>query len=265
VRRSYEALVDQAASVTQDHEVLLALQIDGRRVRRGDARAVLLREIRGLADQLDGADAGIVGALGTTDCLGLLRTGFAPFESPSIPTRSLEPVASEPQWDLLRTDDTLHRTYWVAQWPRLEVGPAFLTPMLLTATAVRTFSVVLEPVPPLKARRAVEAAITSDEADEQLRRERGFRTPARRREQQAATMRREAELAEGHEEVRFTAYVTVSGRDEAELERHCDEVLQAAQQAYLDLQPMWGQQDSGFLCGALPLCHGLAAPSVFER
>ena len=224
VRRSYETLVDDAADVTQDHEVLLALQIDGRRVRRGDARAVLLREIRGLSDQLDGADAGIVGALGTADCLRLVRRGFSPFERPVDASRPLEPIGAEPRWDLLRTDGTLHRTYWIAQWPRLEVGPAFLTPMLLTANAVRTFSVVLEPVPPLKARRAVEAAITSDEADEQLRRERGFRTPARRRDQQAATMRREAELAEGHEEVRFTGYVTVSGRDEAELERHCDEV-----------------------------------------
>ena len=60
-------------------------------------------------------------------------------------------------------------------------------PLLLSATAVRSFSVVVEPVPPARARSAVEAAVTSDEADEQLRRERGFRTTARRRKQQAAT------------------------------------------------------------------------------
>ena len=56
-----------------------------------------------------------------------------------------------------------------------------------TQSAVRSFSVVIEPVPPSRSRAAVEAAITSDEADEELRRERGFRTTARRRSQQAAT------------------------------------------------------------------------------
>ena len=87
------------------------------------------------------------------------------------------------------------------------------------ATAVRSFSVVVEPVPPARARSAVEAAVTSDEADEQLRRERGFRTTARRRKQQAATRRREAELADGHEELRFAGFITVSARDDDELER----------------------------------------------
>jgi hypothetical protein len=107
--------------------------------------------------------------------------------------------------------------------------------------------------------------VTSDEADEELRRERGFRTTASRRKQQAATRRREAELAEGHEELRFAGFITVSGRDLDELDRACDEVVQCAQQAYLDLQPMWGQQDTGFVCGALPLCHGLAPASLLAR
>jgi hypothetical protein len=262
--QSYESLVDAAADVTQDHEVVIALQVDARRVRRGDIDGVLLRELRNFADQLDGADAGIVGALSAEDCGRLLRTGFDPFggATAGLP---LEPTATEPTWDLLRTDGVLHRSYWVAQWPRLQVGPAFLGPLLLTTTAVRSLSVVVEPVPPDRSRRAVEVAITSDEADEQLRRERGFRTSARRRTQQAAALRREEELAEGHEEVRFAGYVTVSGRDREELDRNCDDVLQAAQQAYLDLQPMWGQQDQGFVCGALPLCHGLAPAGLIER
>ncbi len=104
--------------------------------------------------------------------------------------------------------------------------------------------------------------MTSEEADEQLRTERGFRTTARRRKQQQATMRRERELAEGHQEVRFAGYVTVSARDLDELELACDQVEQAAHQSYIDLQPLWGQQDAGFTQGALPLARGLrpAAP-----
>jgi hypothetical protein len=278
--RSYEGLISSAADVTQDHEVLLAVQTDPRRGRaptgtrlsRDELGARLaMREMCGLAERLQSTDAGVVGLLSPAQCAWTLRLAYAPHErarysSLELPDPGqLGPTGAETSWDRYRCDDELHRTYWIAQWPRLEVGPAFLAPVLLSPTAVRSFSVVVEPVPPARARLAIEAAVTSDEADEELRRERGFRTTARRRKQQAATRRREAELAEGHEELRFAGFITVSGRDDDELERNCDEVTQAAQQAYLDLQPMWGQQDTGFACGALPLCHGLAPARLLDR
>ena len=36
-------------------------------------------------------------------------------------------------------------------------------------------------------------------------------------------------------------------------------VEQAAQQAYLELAPVWGEQDAGFVNGALPIARGLSA------
>jgi hypothetical protein len=158
----------------------------------------------------------------------------------------------------------VHRTYWVAQWPRLEVGSGFLLPLLLGPSGVRSVSLVAQPVPPARSRAAVEAAITSDEADSQVRQERGFRTTARSERQHAAARRRESELAAGHEELRFTGFVTVTGRDDDELDRACEAVVQAAQQSYLDLQVMYGQQDTGFACGALPLCRGLGRGGLLD-
>ncbi len=274
LRRSYEALLAAAGDVTQDHEVLVALQLEPRRLRtstrRGataedSVRALVIREVRALADRLEASDAGVVGVLCADECARTIRRAFDPYRSePRASLALLGPTTTEVAWDRYRADGAVHRTFWVAQWPRLEVGAAFLAPLLLTQSAVRSFSIVLEPVSPARARSAVEAAITSDEADEELRAQRGFRTTARRRAQQAATTRREAELAAGHEELRFAAYLTVTARDEEELERSCDEVLQAAQQAYLDLQPMWGQQDTAFTAGALPLGHGLARGALLS-
>lgn len=274
LRHSYEALLAAAGDVTQDHEVLVALQLEPRRARsrgaRGAsaedlARALVVREVRALAERLESSEAGVVGAYSAEECARILRRAFDPGRSePRAELGLLGPTATDVSWDRYRADGAFHRTYWVAQWPRLAVGPAFLAPLLLTQSSVRSFSVVMEPVPPARARSAVEAAITSDEADEELRLERGFRTTARRRAQQSATTRRESELAEGHEELRFAGYLTVSSCDEDQLERDCDEILQAAQQAYLDLQPMWGQQDTAFVAGALPLCHGLARGSMLS-
>ena len=52
--------------------------------------------------------------------------------------------------------------------------------------------------------------------------------------------------------------MTVSARDEDELEVACDRIEQAAQQAHLDLQVMWGEQDLAFTHGALPIARGMA-------
>ena len=157
------------------------------------------------------------------------------------------PTAADTRVELaIGRDGACHRTYWIAQWPRLPVGPLFLTPLLLGAHAVHSVSVVIEPVAsgPLAPRRSRP------------------RSPATRRTRSSASgagsarprvgaasrtppCEREEELASGHEEIRFAGYVTVTGRDEAELDEACERVEQAAQQAHLDLQPLWGEQDAG--------------------
>jgi hypothetical protein len=288
VFRSYESLLRSAGDVTQDHELFVGLQVDerraagrARRLRGAEAASsldlacrVLVRELISFASRFEPADVVVDGALSARMLSRAIRLAFDPYgreranrlavvngEVAGAPPSAFGPLAADTGWDSYRTDSAVYRTYWIAQWPRLPVGPAFLAPLLLNAQVVRSVGITLEPVPPDRARRAVEAAVTSDEADEQLRGERGFRTTARRLKQQQGTLRRERELAEGHQEVRFAGYVTVSARDPDELELACDHVEQAAHQAYLDLQPLWGQQDVGFTQGALPIGRGLRPAS----
>jgi hypothetical protein len=121
---------------------------------------------------------------------------------------------------------------------------------------VRSIAVTLEPISPLRAIREVEAARTSDLADQELRGRMGFVETARRRRMAEATARREEELADGHAAVRFSGYVTVSARSDDELEHHCAEVEHAAQMARLELIRLYGQQDEAFTY-TLPLCRGL--------
>ena len=155
-----------------------------------------------------------------------------------------------------RTDGAFHATYWIATWPRVDVGAAFLSPLLLHAQMIRAIAVTIEPITPLKAIREVEAARTSDEADRELRGRMGFMETARRRRQTEAVARREEELADGHAAVRFAGYVTVSARTLEELERHSSEVEHAAQMARLELLRLYGQQEQAFTY-TLPLCRGL--------
>lgn len=275
---SYIELVESAGAVTQDHELFVCVQIDAKkawrqvkRLGKGDqgAVALLLRELETLAERLVAADVQVQGALRPRMLARVIRDAYDPYgrtfrnrlaavspQQAGTPPGQAWPLAADATWSEYRTDSALHATYWVAQWPRIDVGATFLAPLLMQTNVLRSVSTVMEPVAPSVAIRKVEAARTTDIADEQTRTRQGFVTTARKRQQHDATVRREEELADGHAEFRFAGYVTVSGPDEDALERSCAEVEHAAQQARLELVRLYGQQAEGFTF-TLPLARGL--------
>ncbi|MGH2962936.1 MAG: SCO6880 family protein, partial [Solirubrobacterales bacterium] len=279
--QSYLDLVSSAPAVTKDHELFVCLQVDAKRAWRQIKRAggkdgadsgacsVLLRELEALAERLTGAEVHVVGALRPGMLAGAVRIAFDPWSRPGLARLAAAdrnrdgldegaawPVGTETSWTTYRTDGAVHATYWIASWPRTEVGAALLTPLLLQAQMVRSIAVTVEPISPLRAIREVESARTGDLADQELRGRMGFMETARRRRMAEATERREEELADGHAAVRFAGYVTVSARSPEELEHHCSEVEHAAQMARLELLRLYGQQEEAFTY-TLPLCRGL--------
>jgi hypothetical protein len=132
----------------------------------------------------------------------------------------------------------------------------FMDSLLGHSGVVRTVSVTFEPLASERSTREVEAAITRDRADRELRARFGQSETARQRQAADATRRREAELAAGHSEVRLSGFVTVTGRDPDDLRRACAEVLEQAARARLELHRLYGQQADAFTF-TLPLCRGL--------
>jgi hypothetical protein len=165
-------------------------------------------------------------------------------------------MRSEEHWSYFRTNDVVHATYWIAEWPRIDVGPDFLAPLLVQTRSMRTVAVTMEPVPPLKAMRAVGFAKTADVADEELRQKLGFLGTAKRRNQADAVNRREQELADGHADVRFSGYITVTADNPEALAEACGEVEHAAGQSRLELQRCDGEQELTFSY-TLPMGRGL--------
>jgi len=243
--------------------------------RGGDAGAcaVLDREVAAIRRALVEADVSVEGVLGPRELATLLRrasqsgpagpgridaggsasTGSAADGAGSEPWPW--PVAVETEWGRVRTDGTWQATYWIAEWPRVEVGPDFLGPLLLGSVR-RTVSVVMEPLSPTRAIRQAEQARTADVADAELRRRGGFLATARRAREAELAVRREAELAEGHAAVRFSGYVTVTAPTVEQLEEACDATEQAAGQCRLELRRLYGDQERAFTC-TLPLGRGL--------
>lgn len=219
---------------------------------RRQAVTELRRELRLLGGQLREAALEPLEPLDLTE-LGHLIAG--PGASPAGTAGTAWPLAADDGWSAYRADGGWHATYWIAEWPRVQVGPDFLTP-LLVGSGRTTVSVVMAPVPPDRAMREVRSARTADLADAQLRARAGFLQSARRERESEGVTRREAELADGHHEFRFTGYVTVSADDPAELTAACAAAEHAAGSARLELRRLYGRQAEAFTW-TLPLGRGL--------
>jgi hypothetical protein len=292
--RSYIELIDSAGQVTQEHEIDLVLQADGQRLFRKAKKLIdeaehrprsrsqrrdaldqacgllLVREAATLAGRLERAGVRVEGVLSPGMFPRAIKDHYDPYGrthrarlDAHDPDRDGEapanagPIAAQEGWDHYRTDSALHTTYWIAQWPRIDVGPAFLQPLLMQTPILRSIAVAMEPIPRSKSIRDVEAAVTADVADEQLRADKGFTPTARRRQQARSTRQREEELVHGHAELRLAGFVTVSAPDQDGLERARAEIEHAAQQAHIELVPLYGQQAHAFTF-TLPLARGLA-------
>ena len=269
---SYLELIGSSARVSQEHEILLAVEVDSRRVRdRGPDAPVraLIEQSERVAQGLEAAEVQVLGALTPAQLARALRTAFDPYaraELAALETADPDraglteagawPLGAQESWDHYRTDGAVHATYWIGGWPRVDVSPMFMDALLGRSSIVRTVGVTFEPVPLERSTREVEAAITRDRADRELRHRFGQSETARQRQAEEATARRESELAAGHGEVRLAGFVTVTGRDLDDLRRACSEVHDHAARARLELHRMYGQQADAFTF-TLPLCRGL--------
>ena len=270
--RSYRALLDEASPVTRRHRVLLAVTVHRGRSARAirsagggldGALEVLAREVAAVGTTLEGVDVAVDGVLDRAglghavakallpapDWSGGASTGSATAGTPW-------PMGTEAGWDAVRTDGTWHAAYWVAEWPRVDVQPDFLGPLLF-APLRRTLSVVMEPIDPARAARQVAQARTAGLADGELRRRNGFLTSARHSRENQSVDERDVELADGHAQFRYSGYLGVTADSHAELVASCAALEQAAGHARLEVRRLFGQQDAALLC-LLPLGRGLS-------
>jgi hypothetical protein len=168
------------------------------------------------------------------------------------------PVALAATWSALRSDGAHHRTYWIAEWPRLQQHPDWMEPILAFASSgSRALTVVFEPVAPSVSRRRIDRESIKLETDAAAREEKGRRVDGGHRRLQQAVAEREAELVAGYAEVAYAGIVTVTADSGDALSNMCDETEQIAREHGIDLRPLDGRHDVAF-AASLPLGIGLS-------
>lgn len=251
------------------HQVLLTLTVAGRRGNGdpGRARAVadelaLVGErlgqadlfatplspgdlARTLRDRLDPARKGATGrARSLAEAVGLLAPALS------------GPLGAEEHRDHWEVDGSVHRAYYVREWPRVEVPPAWLGDLLLALPYPRTVGLVFEPIGPQASRRAISRQAVKLDSDESQRRRAGFRVGAAHDQTREALLAREGELVSGYPEVDYAGLVVLSASTREELGHKEAQALSAAAAAGVELAPLDRRHAEG-VCACLPLAYGL--------
>jgi len=272
---AYLDVVADAGPLTTSHEVLLTVSVDRRHVHRPRAAdadqatiETLLEELRLFTARLQQAGIAVDDPLSPADLAMVLRLRADPSCAPRLYQRArtvaedarliapqnCTPLAVQAHWRLVRADGALHRCYWIAEWPRLQVPADWLATLLLHPGGIRTLSLVCEPVAPSRSRRAVDRDATRLASDEDQRARRGFRIRATHRRAETEVLAREQELVAGYAELTYAGFLTITAFDLDTLETQAAEWQQVAAQAGLELRPLHGQHDLA-LATALPLGH----------
>ncbi len=271
--QDYEDLLLRAAPRSVVHETLLSISIDMGALphRRGHLDAVshglqlLVEELRLLTVRLEGAGLLVDPPLSPADLTAAVRRRSAPFAESAadalhrtlsaglgVSTVDLAPMAVAEEWDHVRVDGAVHRSWWVEGWPRLEVPAAWMDLLLLGGFCTRTVTVIFEPIAPSQAARAVDEAAVALESAEASKSKRGFRVRATDRRAREEVERRENELVAGFGDLSYCGLVCVAARSLDEMDDASADFEQSAGHAGVQLRALEGRHGRGWVA-SLPL------------
>lgn len=269
---TYRELIARAGPAGERHattvSIALDLQAAGRQIRAGGggmrgSASVLRQEMAAIVSALRAADLAAGDWLGPGDLAAVLRSAYDPAASlalerhPSIGKSLADagPVAVTETWDRLRSDSAHHVVLWISEWPRSQVFPGFLSPLVLSNGVLRTMSLHYVPVRSDHAARDIRRKKTELISDAHQRRRIGQIEDAAATAEYEDVLQQEADLTAGHGVLRTIGLISISAPTQAELDVAVATVEQAAIQASCETRRLVGQQAQSFAAAALPLCR----------
>ncbi|MET8520841.1 SCO6880 family protein [Nocardioides sp. NPDC004968] len=270
--KTYAELIDQAGPAGERHATTISIALDmkaaGRAIRaagngiRG-AAAVLRQEMTTLTAALRAADLTPGDWLTPGDLALILRTAYDPGVATALERQgtlgrdlaTAGPIAINESWSSLRSDSAHHAVLWISEWPRSQVYPGFLAPLVHTTGVRRAISLHYKPIRTDLAARDLRRKKTEYISDAAQRQRIGQIEDAQQTAEYADVLHQEADLTAGHGLLRLTGLLTLSAGDPDELERVIATLEQVAIQASCETRRLWGQQAHTFAAGSLPLCR----------
>lgn len=218
-------------------------------------RAATVQAAQHVAEAVSGGATTVVGMLSPGEWCGLLERQLDPVatdRSLADPPAWPPPVTAVHEgWRQAWTGAACHRSWWVAQWPQMPVGPGWWAP-LLTAGQDVVVSMLVVPEDPLRASSRMQLQLNRLTTSVRTRKARNIK-----REHDLARLEQQMhDLADGHVPTTCIATVTVTGHNAEQLDRAGLRLTQATTRARVRLSELYGRQLDGWVW-SLPLCRGL--------
>jgi len=270
--RIYQDLITSAGPASEKHVTTISVALDMktaakaiRAAGRGltGAASVLAQEMTTLSAALRSADL-IPSRWLTDDQLAvIIRTAYDPNATNTLERnphigRNLAdagPLGLQETWNDLHTDSAYHSVLWISEWPRTQVFPGFLAPIMLSSGIRRTFALTCTPLRADIAAKDIRRKKTEHLANQTQRAKIGQIEDATQTAAYQDVLQQEADLTAGHGIMRFTGLIAISAPTPDQLQAEQAAIEQAAIQAACETRLLVGQQATAFTAAALPLCQ----------
>ena len=268
--RQYRGLLDQVRLAAGTHRTTISLALDLRAAARAvkaagpglaGAAEVLRGDMAALEDQCRQAGLSVNRWLREADLAAMVRQAYDPAvasDARSDPGASLHragPMALAEAWDHLRHDSGYSTVLWISEWPRIDVPPDFLHPIVFAPGVRRTLSITARPLSTEAALRQIRKEKTAAVADAAQKRRVGQIADLSDAQEYDDLITREKSVVAGHTDVVFTGFVVVTAGNRAELDAARSAISRAAAQAACEVRPLYGRQAQAFVVAALPLAR----------
>ncbi|MCR2765000.1 hypothetical protein NQ152_15955 [Microbacterium sp. zg.B48] len=285
VARNYQDVMDRSERFEVAHRNYIVFTLDlvalaAQLKSLGGGKTAILTlagiEAGNLSDALGAAKITVRRWLTPRDVAALGRLAFDPEFAATVQNRpedlaGVDPVAIGPMYleepkgrnGIVITDSGVHTTMWIHEWPRSDAPVGFLSPVVFarhpsTGEAItHIFSIVLTPVPVAKALKRIREEKKVWRGNEHLRAKRGADGSAADAADWTALEQQEQEIANGHGEFRYGAYLTISAPDQERLDGAIAGMRNALSRAGMEAQILYCQQAEALLVNALPIGLGM--------
>ncbi len=268
--QQYATLLDQARLGSSTHRTTVSVALDLRRAARAVKAAggglpggavVLGQEMASLTDAMRQAGLSVGGWLGESALASMVRSAYEPDVSldargdPGANLSRAGPLAISEHWDCLRHDSAWSSVLWISEWPRIDVPPDFLHPLIFATGLRRTFSLVARPLASEVALRQIRKEKTEAVADQAQKARVGQIVDLSDTQEYHDLLDRERSVIAGHTDVEFAGFITVTAPTREQLEAARSAVARAAGQAACEARVVYGRQAQAFILAGLPLAR----------
>lgn len=281
--RQFRELIDKAGTHTR-HEMFITVVMSTNKLRKqvrelgGGMRSYMTlveNEMKNIEDDLPLAGAQVDEWLSPRQLGAVIREAFDPDSIQEISERkgdragvavsSAGPVGASRRWNFMQSDSALHKTYYVSEWPRVQVGPGFLKSLTFAGDFVHTVTLIAEPEDTGSALKEVQKEMGDIRTARRINQKLDRVETLDEATQHSDVEDLESELVQGHGRVRFVGLITISAADKQGLAAAHAKLKAGASQSRIEIRLLAGQQYQGFLAGALPLGRGFKKPFKWLR